>query len=452
MRRVVITGLGVVSPLGVGRKAYWEGLSSGRSATKHLSKVHSCDLYGGFEFAAQTVAEVDDFDPGGLPAEVQRLDRYIQFAVAGAQQAIADAELDPATLDRDRFGIALATAICGTRQMEREFVTVTDGGRNPVDPRLAGYDLYLASMSNTPSIILAAMTGARGPCLTLSTGCVGGIDSIGYGYEAIAYGEADVMLAGASEAPITPITTASFEIINCLSTRFNDRPEASSRPFDAQRDGFVLAEGCGVVVLEEWEHARARGAPVYGEITGFALGCNATHMTDLLNDGADLARTMTDALAVADITAGDVDHVNAHGSSTPQNDSCETRALVRALGQRATRIPVNSTKSMTGHPLSAASAQEIVACALALRYRYVHPTINYEYPDPQCHLDYVPNTGRDWDGEVILSDASGFSGLHASIVLRAVPPAGARTEFPAGARTEFPAGARLEFPAGRARR
>jgi 3-oxoacyl-(acyl-carrier-protein) synthase len=419
MRRVVITGLGVVSPLGVGKDEFWAGLAAGRSATKHLSKVTSCDLYERFDFGSQAVAEVEDFDPAVVPEEVRRLDRYIQFAVAGAQQAIGDSRLDPTQLDRDRFGIALATAICGTRQMESEFVTVTDEGRNPVDPARAGYDLYLASMSNTPSIILAALTGAHGPCLTLSTGCVGGIDAIGYAYEAIAYGAADVMLAGASEAPITPITSASFEIINCLATRFNDRPEAASRPFDALRDGFVLAEGCAVVVLEERDHARARGAPVYAEIGGFSLGCNALHMTDLLSDGADLARTMTDALAAAGVRPDAVDHVNAHGSSTPQNDSCETRALVRALDERASQIPVNSTKSMTGHPLAAASAQEIVACALTFQHGYVHPTINHEQPDPDCHLDYVPNQGRPWRGDVILSDASGFSGLHASIVLRA---------------------------------
>jgi 3-oxoacyl-(acyl-carrier-protein) synthase len=421
MRQVAITGVGIVSPLGIGKEAFWDSLVAGRSATKHLSKVTSCDLYERFSLAAQVVAEVEEFDPASLPDEVQRLDRYIQFAVAGAQQAMADAHLEASQLDRDAFGIALATAICGTRQMEREFIAVTDEGRTPVDPRRAGYDLYLASMSNTPSVILAAMTGAHGPCLTLSTGCVGGVDAIGYAFEAIRYGEADVMLTGASEAPITPITTASFEIINCLATRFNDRPEAASRPFDARRDGFVLAEGCAVLVLEELAHARARGAPIYGEITGFALGCNATHMTDLLSDGADLARTMTDAVAEAGIERDDIDHVNAHGSSTPQNDSCETRALVQALGERATQIPINSTKSMTGHPLAAASAQEIAACALAFQHGFVHPTINHEYPDPECHLDYVPNSGRPWDGQVILSDASGFSGLHASIMLRNAP-------------------------------
>jgi 3-oxoacyl-(acyl-carrier-protein) synthase len=421
-RRVALTGVGVISPLGIGKDAYWQGLVEGRSATKHLSELVDGKLYDRFDFASNVVAEVADFDAEagpGLPEEVRRLDRFVQFAISGALQAVSDANLDVTAIDRERLGITLSTAICGTPQMEREFIAVTGNGLLPVDPAKAGPDLYLASMSNTPSIILAALLGAQGPCLTLSTGCVGGIDAIGYAFDSIRFGETDVVLAGASEAPITPVTTASFEIINCLSRRHNDHPEGASRPFDAGRDGFVLAEGCGVVVLEEWEHARARGAHVYAEITGFELGCNALHMTDLLSDGADLARTITGALADARLEPHDVDHVNAHGSSTPQNDRCESKALVLALGEHARGIPVNSTKSMTGHALAAASAQEIIACALAMQHGMVHPTINYERPDPECDLDYVPNTARAWDGDVILSDASGFSGLHATLVLRA---------------------------------
>jgi 3-oxoacyl-(acyl-carrier-protein) synthase len=426
MRRVVLTGLGVVSPLGIGKEALWESLVSGRSATKHLSEVTSCDLYDRFEFGSQVIAEVDDFDAKrlGLPAEVQRLDRFIQFAVAGAVQAMDDAELPlggQGAEDGDRMGIALSTAICGTRQMEAEFIKVTNEGREPIDPsRVVGPDLYLASMSNTPSIVLSALTGARGPCLTLSTGCIGGMDAFGYAYEAVKYGEADVMITGASEAPITPITTASFEIINCLSRRHNRRAGAASRPFDVGRDGFVLAEGCGIVVLEELEHALARGARIYAEATGFSVTANAMHMTDLLSDGEDLSRAMTLALEDAGIAPDDVDHVNAHGSSTPQNDRCETGAIKLALGERARVIPINSTKSMMGHPLSAASAVEIVACALTFQHEFVHPTINYDEPDPDCDLDYVPNQGRPWRGEVILSDASGFSALHAAIVLRSM--------------------------------
>jgi 3-oxoacyl-(acyl-carrier-protein) synthase len=369
------------------------------------------------------IAEVADFDPArlGLPHEVRRLDRYIQFAVAGAMQAVEDAALRVGELDRTRFGIALSTAICGTRQLESQFIEVTDHGRTAVDPAKGRPELYLAAMSNTPSVIVSSITGAQGPCLTLSTGCVGGIDAIGYAFESIRYGEADVMLTGASEAPITPITTASFEIIQALSQRHNDRPWAASRPFERRRDGFVLAEGCGVVVLEDLEHARARGARIYAEIAGFSQASNAIHMTDLLSDGQDLARTIVEALAQSGTPAEEVDHVNAHGSSTPQNDLCETGALVLALGEHARRIPVNSTKSMTGHPLAAASAMEIIGCGLAFEHGYIHPTINYDEPDPACDLDYVPNQGRAWKGSVILSDASGFSGLHAALVMRAAP-------------------------------
>jgi minimal PKS ketosynthase (KS/KS alpha) len=422
VNRVVVTGLGIISPVGTGKDAYWRSIASGVSGVKHLSKVTSSPLYERFDFTSQVVGEVESFDPvaAGLPGEVRGLDRYIQFAVAAAQQALGDADLDPVATDRDRLGISLSTAICGTRQMEAEFVTVTDNGTKDIDPAKASYDLYLASMSNTPAIILAAMTGAHGPVTTLSTGCVGGIDAIGYAFEAIAYGEADVMLAGASEAPITPITSAAFEAINCLSRRHNQRPEAASRPFDAQRDGFVLAEGSAVLVLESLDHARARQAPVYAEITGFGLTCNALHMTDLLSDGSDLARAMTDAMAQGRTAPADVDHVNAHGSSTPQNDGCETKAIVAALGERAREIPVNGLKSMSGHPLAAASALEIAACVLTFRQRFVPPTINYEVPDPECDLDYVPHEGRPWDGRVILTDASGFSGLHAAMTLQRI--------------------------------
>ena len=425
MRRVVLTGLGIISPLGIGKEAFWRSLVAGRSATKHLSEATTCGLYDQFAFDSQVIAEVEGFDAErlGLPAEVRRLDRFIQFAVAGANQAIEDACLPVREIDRERFGIALSTAICGTRQLEAEFIEVTDRGRAAIDPSRVSPHLYLAAMSNTPSLILSAMTGAQGPCLTLSTGCIGGADAIGYAFEAIRYGEADVMLAGASEAPITPITTASFEIIRCLSRRHNNAPEKASRPFDAGRDGFVLAEGCGVLVLEELEHARARGARMYAEVSGFSVSSNAQHMTDLLSDGADLARAIGDSLDQSGTAPCQVDHVNAHGSSTVQNDGCETSAIVQALGAHARRIPINSTKSMSGHPLAAASALEIAGCALAFQHGFVHPTINYEQRDPACDLDYVPNEGRPWQGQVILSDASGFSGLHASIVLRALEQA-----------------------------
>ncbi|MFC8404538.1 beta-ketoacyl-[acyl-carrier-protein] synthase family protein [Streptomyces griseoincarnatus] len=428
MREVVVTGLGVVSPAGIGKDAFWDTVSAGRSVTKPLSDITSSALFKEFAFLSDAVAEVPGFEAQipSLPPEVQRLDRYVQFAVAAAAQAMRDAGLEAGGHAADRTGISLSTAICGTPKMEEEFLAVTDEGRKPIDPAKAGRDLYLASMSNTPGTVLSALFGAQGPCVTLSTGCIGGIDAVGHAFETIAHGDADVMIAGATEAPITPVTVASFEIINCLSRAHKDRPEAASRPYDDGRDGFVLGEGCGVLVLEEAEHARARGATPYLRIDGFSHTSNAIHMTDLLSDGADLTRAMSQAVERAGLSPDDIDHVSSHGSSTRQNDTCETSALKLALGPRARAIPVNSAKSMLGHALAAASAMELVLCALACTHRFVHPTANYENPDPTCDLDYVPGTGRPWDGEVILKDASGFAGLHAALVVGAVREGGRR--------------------------
>ncbi|MFD6418204.1 beta-ketoacyl-[acyl-carrier-protein] synthase family protein [Streptomyces sp. NPDC060194] len=420
MREVVVTGLGVISPAGTGTDALWDVVSSGKSVTKSLGEIRSSALFDSFEFLSDAIAEVPDFEDHipALPPEIQRLDRFSQFAVAASLQALRDAGLESGGYAPERTGISLSTAICGTPRMEEEFLAVTDRGRKPIDPKLAGRGLYLASMSNTPGVVLSALLGAQGPCVTLSTGCIGGIDAVGHAFEAIRHGEADVMIAGASEAPITPVTIASFEIINCLSRDFADRPDAASRPYDADRNGFVLGEACGIVVLEEKQHALARGATPYMEIAGFSHTSNAVHMTDLLSDGEDLTRAMTQAMADAGVRPEDVDHVSSHGSSTPQNDTCETSALKLALGERARQVPVNSAKSMLGHALSAASAVEIVLCALAYRNSFVHPTANYETADPTCDLDYVPGAGRPWEGDVILKDASGFAGLHAAMVTR----------------------------------
>jgi 3-oxoacyl-(acyl-carrier-protein) synthase len=385
-RRVVVTGLGSVSPAGIGCEALWGKVAAGESTTKSLESITSSALFGTFDFNSDSIAEVPGFEQRAqqLPSEVQRLDRFVQFAVAAAEEAVENSGIMSGDVDMARVGIALATAVGGTPTMENEFLSVTDSGKLPIDPRKAGRDLYLASMSNTPGILLAAMLGAQGPCFTLSTGCVGGIDAVGVAYDAIRYGDADVMIAGASEAPITPVTIASFEVIGCLSANYRDRPEAASRPYDARRNGFVLGEGCGILVLEELDHARQRGATGYMEVCGFS-------------------------------------HTPAQ-----ENDSCETSALKVALGEQARAIPVNSAKSMLGHALSAASAMELVVCALAFKHSFVHPTANYEHFDPQCDLDYVANAGREWDGDVILKEASGFAGLHAAMVLRAIRDEAAR--------------------------
>ncbi|MGW8957041.1 beta-ketoacyl-[acyl-carrier-protein] synthase family protein [Paenibacillus sp. NPDC055715] len=418
MRRVAITGVGVISPLGTDKKTFWNNLKSGNSKAKTLRDVTSSELFGNHPFVSQVIMEVDDFNPDNyrIPPHVKKMDRYIQFAVAAAEMAKEDANLD--RVPPDKLGISLSTAICGTRKMEEQFVKVTNYGVNPINPQMVASDLYMASMSNTPATIIAGLIHAEGPCVTLSTGCIGGMDAIGYAFEAIRYGDMDVMIAGASEAPITPITIASFEIINCLSTKHNDEPIKASRPFDKQRDGFVLGEGCGILVLEEWERAVDRGAKIYGEITGFSNTSNGLHMTDLASDGIDLTRAITLALEDANIRPNQVDYVSAHGSSTPQNDRCETSAIHEALQTHARNVPVNSAKSVQGHPLSAASAIELIACCLSLENHEVHPTINQDFADPECDLDYVSDQSRHWDGEVILKTASGFSGLHSAMILQ----------------------------------
>ncbi len=362
-RRVVITGLGVVSPVGIGKEKFWQNLLDGVSGACTLDQVTCCSLFGHHEFGAQVVCEVTDFHPEEhhVPPRYQQQDRFIQFALAAAHQAVEDAQLD--LDDRSYAGVALASAICGTQTVDTEFVKVTEMGTQPIRSEGVSPHFYSALMGNSPAIALASHFGLQGECVTLSTGCIAGADAVSYACESIMCGDHDIMLAGASEAPISPITIASFDIINCLSHR-NEEPSSASRPFCASRDGFVLSEGCGIVVLEELEHALKRHAPIYAEICGWSVTEHAAHMTDMSVEGQDLARAMIGALQSAQLSAEDVDFVNAHGTSTPQNDICETQAIKSALGSHAYTIPVNSAKSMVGHALAAASAVEIVACAI----------------------------------------------------------------------------------------
>ncbi|MFL5652679.1 MAG: beta-ketoacyl-[acyl-carrier-protein] synthase family protein [Ktedonobacteraceae bacterium] len=421
MHRVVISGLGVVSPVGVGKDAFWKNLLNGVSGATTLDRVMCCGLFGHHAFEAQVVCEVSDFDPDAhhVPAAYHSADRFIQFAFAAAHQAWHDAHLEKGAWDSTRTGITLATAICGTQTLDLEFTRATNMGQEPLHAQGVSPSLYSAAMGNSAALAIGSHYGFQGECATLSTGCIAGLDAISYAYDSIAHGDQDVMLAGASEAPITPITIASFDIINCLS-RHTD-PTTASRPFSRDRDGFVLSEGCGIVVLEELEHALARHAPIYAEITGYDVVEHAVHMTDMSPKGCDLARAITGALCHADLTPRDISFVNAHGTSTPQNDSYETLALKTSLGEHAYALPVNSTKSMVGHALAAASAIEIVACALSIQSQCIHPTINLEKPDPQCDLDYVPNHGRSHPIHWMLTTASGFSGLHAAMVMGSYP-------------------------------
>ena len=422
MRRVVITGLGVVSPVGIGKAAFWQNLSDGVSGATALEDATCCNLFGHHQFGAQVVCEASDFDPAThhVPSDYHTADRSIQFAFAAAHQAFQDAQLDQSTWEAPRFGVTLATAICGTQTLDLEFTKTTNWGQEAFNAENVSPQLYLAAMGNSAALAVGSHYGLQGECMTLSTGCIGGLDAISYAYESIAYGEHDLMLTGSSEAPITPITIAAFDIINCLSHHTD--PKSASRPFSYDRNGFVLSEGCGLVILEELEHALERHAPIYAEITGCDVTEHAVHMTDMSPEGRDLARAVRNALNTAHLTPADIDFVNAHGTSTPQNDHFETLALKQSLQQRAYEIPINSTKSMVGHALAAASAVEVVACALSMQAQHIHPTINLKTPDPNCDLDYVPLKGRDHMMQRLLTTASGFSGLHGAIVMESCLP------------------------------
>ncbi|MET9431045.1 beta-ketoacyl-[acyl-carrier-protein] synthase family protein [Streptomyces sp. NPDC003036] len=412
-RRAVVTGVGLVVPGGIGTGAAWELLSQGRTATRGIT------LFDASEFRSRIAAEVD-FDPAaaGLgPEETARMDRYVQFATVAAREAVADAGLDLAAEDAWRVGVSMGTAVGGTTQLELDYVTTSRAGRDwKVDTEAVSPYLHLAL---TPSVLageVADVVGARGPVQTVSSGCTSGLDAVGYAARLIEDGEADVVISGASESPISPIAMACFDAIKATSTR-NDEPETASRPFDRDRDGFVMGEGAAVLVLESEEHARRRGAVVHCAVAGFATHGNAHHMTGLRREGVEMARAITTALDQARVAPDEVDYVNAHGSGTRQNDRHETDAVKRALGAHARVTPMSSLKSMVGHSLGAIGAIELASCVLAMDRSVVPPTANLEHRDPECDLDYVPRTARERRLDAVLSVGSGFGGFQSAVVL-----------------------------------
>ena len=413
-RRVVITGIGVISPNGIGKDNVFQAMVSGKSGVK---------LVDGFDvsvFNTKIAAEVRDFSPfklGLTHEEAMRMDRYVQFGVVAGDMAIKDSGLDISKEDPERIGVCLANAICGTKYMEEEFALVTNDGKHPIDPSLVRPDLYDAAMFNTPSIELSARYGLRGTCSTLSTGCTAGTDSLGFGLETIQDGEQDIMVCGAAEAPITPITFGAFDVVNVLSAR-NDNPEAASRPFDNKRDGFVLSEGAGVLILEELNHALKRNARIYCEVLGFGTSCNAFHMTDLPGDGGAMVSCISLGLKDAQVKPQEIDYINAHGSSTRMNDIFETNAYKTVFGDYAYKLPISSLKSMIGHPLAAANAIELTVCCMIFQKNILPPTINQEEKDPECDLYYIPNKAIDKKVNTILKTSSGFSGIHSSLVIK----------------------------------
>ncbi|AEN08201.1 MULTISPECIES: beta-ketoacyl-[acyl-carrier-protein] synthase family protein [unclassified Streptomyces] len=412
-RRVAVTGVGVVAPGGIGTRAFWDLLSNGRTATRGIT------LFDPAPFRSRIAAECD-FDPAthGLDDElVARSDRYIQFALVAAREALGDAGLDLEKEDPWRIGVSLGTAVGGTTRLEHDYVAVSDSGaRWDVDHRPAGRHLERAFSPSTLASAVAEEVGAHGPVQTVSTGCTSGLDAIGYAFHSIEEGRVDVCVAGASDTPITPITVACFDAIKATSAN-NDDPEHASRPFDARRDGFVMGEGGAVLVLEELEHARARGATVLCEISGYATFGNAYHMTGLTSEGLEMAEAINTALAHSRIDPTRIDYVNAHGSGTKQNDRHETAAVKKALGSHAYKVPMSSIKSMVGHSLGAIGAIEIAACVLALKHQTVPPTANYETADPECDLDYVPRTARPLKLRSVLSVGSGFGGFQSAVAL-----------------------------------
>ncbi|HEC68911.1 MAG TPA: beta-ketoacyl-[acyl-carrier-protein] synthase family protein [Candidatus Omnitrophica bacterium] len=411
-RRVVITGVGVISAAGEDRETFYKNLIEGKPC---IERVGNFDVS---LFVSKIASQDLDFNPEWFGIkDHQRMDRYVQFAIASAKQAVEDARLDFSKLDRRRCGVVLANAICGTRFMEEEFLMVTDWGKNSIDPRKSRPYLYDASMFNTPSAEISAIYNTGGINCTLSTGCTAGTDSLGFAFELIRDGRQDLIIAGASEAPVCPITFGAFDVINVLAKN-NEEPHKASRPFDNKRDGFVLSEGAGILILEELEHARRRGAQIYGEVVGYGTSCNAYHMTDLPENGEPMKICIEEAIKDAGIKKGEINYINAHGSSTRQNDVFETDAYKQAFGDLAYKIPISSIKSMIGHPLAAANAVESVLCAMIFKYGYLPPTINQEEPDPKCDLDYIPNVKRELMPRYILKTSSGFSGIHSSIIFK----------------------------------
>ncbi|GAB3965521.1 beta-ketoacyl-[acyl-carrier-protein] synthase family protein [Streptomyces sparsus] len=410
---MAITGIGVTAPGGVGTKNFWSLLTDGRTATRRIS------FFDASSFRSQVAAEVDfDADLLGLsPQETRRMDRAAQFAVVTTREAVADSGLDFAGLDPHRTGVTIGSAVGATTGLDQEYRTVSDGGRlELVDHTYAVPHLYDYLVPSSFAAEVAWAVGAEGPSTVVSTGCTSGLDSVGHAAELIREGSADVMIAGATDAPISPITVACFDAIKATTPR-NDDPEHASRPFDGTRNGFVMGEGSAVFVLEELGAARRRGAHVYAEIAGYASRCNAFHMTGLRPDGREMAEAIRVALDEARLDPTAIDYINAHGSGTKQNDRHETAAFKRSLGDHAYRTPVSSIKSMVGHSLGAIGSIEIAASALAMQHNVVPPTANLHTPDPECDLDYVPLTARDWKTDAVLSVGSGFGGFQSAMVL-----------------------------------
>lgn len=409
-RRVAVTGLGAVASIGHDVDSFWASLVSGRSGIDRVT------LFDPSQFSSQMGAEVKDWDAAQHmdPKEARRNDRYTHFGYVAARQAVRDAGLDMTKEDGDLVGVIIGSGIGGMFTYESQLRVLAERGPRKVSP------FTIPSLiGNMCAGLVAIDLGARGPSFGIVSACATGTHSIGEAAHAIRRGDADVMIAGGSEAAITPFSYASFCSMKAMSTR-NDEPRRACRPFDVSRDGFVMGEGAGVLVLESFEHANARGARIYCELVGYAASCDAYHITSPDPDGKGLSLAMRRALASGSLLPEQVDYINAHGTSTPYNDRFETMAIKRVFGDHSRRVAISSTKSMTGHLLGAAGGIESVIAVKTIQTGIIAPTINLEDPDPECDLDYVPNVARRENVRVVLSNNLGFGGQNAAIVFRAI--------------------------------
>jgi 3-oxoacyl-[acyl-carrier-protein] synthase II len=409
-RRVVVTGLGAITSLGHDVDSFWAGLLAGRCGVERIS------LFDPSEFACQIGAEVRGWDAAQHmdPKEARRNDRYTHFGFVAARQAVKDSGLDMAVEDGDRVGVMIGSGIGGMYTYESQLKVMAERGPRKVSPFTIP-----ALIGNICSGLVAIDLGARGPNFGVVSACATGTHALGEAAHMIRRGDADVMIAGGSEAAITPFAYATFSAMKAMSTR-NDSPQTASRPFDLDRDGFVMGEGSGILVLESLEHAQKRGARIYCELAGYAATCDAHHITQPDPEGKGLSMAMKRALASAGAAPESIDYINAHGTSTPYNDKFETLAIKKIFGDHARRVPISSTKSMTGHLLGAAGGIESVISVKTIQTGRVAPTINYTTPDPECDLDYVPNQAREVPVRTVLSNNLGFGGQNASIVFRAL--------------------------------
>jgi 3-oxoacyl-[acyl-carrier-protein] synthase II len=406
-RRVVVTGIGCVSPLGIGVDETWEGIVEGRSGLTRITKFDASNL------PSQIAGEVKNFKPQDFMPEklISRVDTFIQYAIASARMALEDAKLVEVELG-ERTGVIVGVGMGGVGQVEHYTRILDERGYKRVTPFFIPMII-----PNMPAGQVAILFGAKGPNLAVCTACAAGNHAIGEAYRMIKNGLIDIAICGGTESLITPLTVAGFSVMKALSTR-NDEPEKASRPFDAKRDGFVIAEGSGILVLEELTQAQKRGAKVYAELIGYWATCDAYHMTAPSPDGEGAETCMKLALEDANIALNEVDYINAHGTSTPLNDAAETKAIKKVFGEHAYKLMVSSTKSMTGHLLGGAGGLEAVITVKALETGIIPPTINLEEPDPECDLDYVPNQARRANIKVAMSNAFGFGGTNACLVFR----------------------------------